>query len=98
MQIVFLSKVSFKGDPQWNLMEVAPVKKVTFIVFVISESTLFAFCILRTFLKQVIKDKTRDKVLLFPVWRQNPLGLVISSQAMDPALDKDEPEFRILIL
>lgn len=63
-------------------------------MFVISDTALLIFCVLRTF----FNNKTSDQVLLFPVWRQNPLGLVITSQAMDPALNKDEPEFGVLIL
>lgn len=74
-------------------MELDGKKKLIFM-FVISDTALLIFRVLRTF----FNNKTSDQVSLFPVWRQNPLGLVITSQAMDPALDKDEPEFGVLIL
>lgn len=36
--------------------------------------------------------------LLFPVWRQKSFGLVVTGQAMNPALNEDKPELGILVL
>ena len=39
-----------------------------------------------------------EQILLFPVGWQNSFGLVITGQTMDPTFNKNQPEFRVLIL
>lgn len=40
----------------------------------------------------------RKSNLLLPVGGQDPLGLVVPGQPVDPALDEDQPELGVLIL
>ena len=46
--------------------------------------------------KIIIAIKKID--ILFPVWRQKSFGLVVTGQAMNPALNEDKPELGILVL